>query len=140
MRLRPTQCVSWGERAPVALCREPTEAAAETKSFCPCHKTGENTGFSPVFFLHVLHGHLVHFGSDTWFSHLVLPVPNRSHPLQHPKRTRLRLFSHELGCVSLFLLVFGRKIFDIFFVHSADMVHKSKSLVIPLSRDVSFLT
>ena len=104
------------------------------------HKTGENTGFSTVFFLHVLHGHLVHFGSDTWFSHLVLPVPNRSHPLQHPKRTRLRLFSHELGCVSLFLLVFGRKIFDIFFVHSADMVHKSKSLVIPLSRDVSFLT
>ena len=104
------------------------------------HKTGENTGFSPVFFLHVLHGHLVHFGSDTWFSHLVLPVPNRFHPLQHPKRTRLRLFSHELGCVSLFLLVFGRKIFDIFFVHSADMVHKSKSLVIPLSRDVSFLT
>ena len=26
----PAQCVSWGERAPVALCREPTEAAAET--------------------------------------------------------------------------------------------------------------
>ena len=74
------------------------------------------------------------------FLPLVLFVPNRPHPLQHPKRTRLRLFSHELGCVSLFLLVFGRKIFDIFFVHSADMVHKSKSLVIPLSRDVSFLT
>ena len=74
------------------------------------------------------------------FLPLVLFVPNRPHPLQHPKRTRLRLFSHELGCVSLFLLVFGQKIFDIFFVHSADMVHKSKSLVIPLSRDVSFLT
>ena len=50
---------------------EPTEEAAETKSFCPCHKTGENTGFSPVFFLHVLHGFVVHFGSDTGFSHLV---------------------------------------------------------------------
>ena len=25
------------------------------KSFCPCQKTGENTGFSPVFFLHVLY-------------------------------------------------------------------------------------
>ena len=110
------------------------------KSFCPCQKTGENTGFSPVFFLHVLHGFGVHLGSDTGFSHLVLSVPNRSHPLQHPKRTRLRLFSHEIGCVSLFLLVFGHKIFDIFFVHSADMVHKPKSLVIPLSRDVSFLT
>ena len=41
------------------------------KSFCPCHKTGENTGFLPVFFLHVLHGFVVHFGSDTGFSHLV---------------------------------------------------------------------
>ena len=38
-RLRPAQCVSWGERAPVALCREPTEAVAETKSFCPCQKS-----------------------------------------------------------------------------------------------------
>ena len=47
------------------------EPAGETKSFCPCHKTGENTGFSPVFFLPVLHGNGVHSGSDTWFSHLV---------------------------------------------------------------------
>ena len=38
---------------------EPTEAAAETKSFYPCHKTGENTGFSPVSFFHVLHGYVV---------------------------------------------------------------------------------
>ena len=79
------------------------EAAAETKSFCPCHKTGENTGFSPVFFLHVLYGNGVHFGSDTWFSHPFAPVPNRCHPLKHPKRTRLQLFSPEIGCVSLFL-------------------------------------
>ena len=82
---------------------ESTEAAAETKSFCPCHKTGENTGFSPVFFLHVLYGNGVHFGSDTWFSHPFAPVPNRCHPLQHPKRTRLQLISPEIGCVSLFL-------------------------------------
>ena len=27
-----------GERAPVALCCEPTEPAGETKSFCPCQK------------------------------------------------------------------------------------------------------
>ena len=53
---------------------EPTEAAAETKSFCPCHKTGENTGFSPVFFLHVLHGYVVHFGSDFWFFHSSAPA------------------------------------------------------------------
>ena len=49
-------------------------------------------------------------------------------------------FRMNSGASLFFLLVFGRKIFDIFFVHSADMVHKSKSLVIPLSRDVSFLT
>ena len=41
------------------------------KSFCPCHKTGGNSGLLPVFFLHVLHGFVVHFGSDTGFSHLV---------------------------------------------------------------------
>ena len=35
------------------------------KSFCPCQKTGENTGFSPVSFFHVLHGYSVHFGSDS---------------------------------------------------------------------------
>ena len=62
-----------------------TPAGSRDKSFCPCHKTGGNSGFLPVFFLPVLHGNGVHFGSDTWFSHPVLPVPNRSHPLQHPK-------------------------------------------------------
>ena len=84
-----------GRWLPVALCRAGLG--------CPCHKTGENTGFSPVFFLHVLYGNGVHFGSDTWFSHPFAPVPNRCHPLKHPKRTRLQLFSPEIGCVSLFL-------------------------------------
>ena len=84
-----------GRWPPVALCRAGLG--------CPCHKTGENTGFSPVFFLHVLYGNGVHFGSDTWFSHPFAPVPNRCHPLKHPKRTRLQLFSPEIGCVSLFL-------------------------------------
>ena len=58
----------------MALCREPTEAAAETKSFCPCQKTGENTGVSPVFFFHVLHCYLVHFGSDFWFTYPSTPA------------------------------------------------------------------
>ena len=115
------RCVSWGECVPVARklrrrSRLPPrsvlgaphrgaapEAAAETKSFCPCHKTGGNSGFLLVFFLHVLYGNGVHFGSDTWFSHPFAPVPNRCHPLKHPKRTRLQLFSPEIGCVSLFL-------------------------------------
>ena len=91
------------------------EPAGETKSFCPCQKTGENTGFSPVFFFHVLHGFGVHFGSDSGFSHLVLSVPNRCHPLQHPKRARLRLFSPEIGCVSLFLSSFDLQNFRVGF-------------------------
>ena len=44
-RLRPAQCVSWGERAPVALCREPTEAAAETSPSAPATKPAETLGF-----------------------------------------------------------------------------------------------
>ena len=44
------------------------------KSFCPCQKTGENTGFSPVSFFHVLHCYLVHFGSDFWFPHPSVPA------------------------------------------------------------------
>ena len=87
------------------------------KSFCPCHRTGENTGFSPVFFLHVLHGYGVHSGSDTGFSHLVLPVLNRPHPLQHPKRTRFRPFWTILGAFPCFCPLLTRKIFWLFFVH-----------------------
>ena len=90
-------------------------AAGVTKSFCPCRKTGGNTGFSPVSFFHVLHGFGVHFGSDSGFSHLVLSVPNRCHPLQHPKRARLRLFSPEIGCVSLFLSSFDLQNFRVGF-------------------------
>ena len=56
-----------------------------------------------VYKRQVLYGNGVHFGSDTWFSHPFAPVPNRCHPLKHPKRTRLQLFSPEIGCVSLFL-------------------------------------
>ena len=85
-------------------------------------RTGENTGFSPVFFLHVLHGYGVHSGSDTGFSHLVLPVLNRPHPLQHPKRTRLRLFSPEIGCVSLFLSSFDLQNFQLCFCASCRIV------------------
>ena len=92
------------------------------KSFCPCHRTGENTGFSPVFFLHVLHGYGVHSGSDTGFSHLVLPVLNRPHPLQHPKRPRLRLVSPEIGCVSLFLSSFDLQNFQLCFCASCRIV------------------
>lgn len=79
-------------------------AAGVTKSFCPCRKTGGNTGFSPVSFFHVLHGYVVRVGLKSGFSHLVLSVPNRSHPLHHPKRTRLRLFGLCRVRFALFIL------------------------------------
>ena len=47
-----------------------------------------------------------------------------------PIRVRFPCFFPFLTC----------KIFRILFVHSADLVHRLKSLVIPLSRDVSFFT
>ena len=41
-------------------------------------------GFSPVSFLHVLHGYVVRVGLKSGFSHLVLSVPNRSQPFPSP--------------------------------------------------------
>ena len=76
-------------------------------------------GFSPVSFFHVLHGYVVHFGSNSGFFHPVLPVLNCSHPLQHPKRTRFRLFLAESGAFSSFLLFFWCKISALVFVHPA---------------------
>ena len=89
------------------------------KSFCPCHKPGGNTVFLPGFFLHVVHGNGVRFGSNSGFSHPVLPVLNRFHPLQHPKRTRFRPFRTISGAFFSFSLFFGRKIFGSVFVHPA---------------------
>ena len=118
-RLRPAQCVSWGERAPVALCRGPTEAAAETKSFCPCQKTGENTGFSPVSFFHVLHCYLVHFGSNFWLSAPSFTVP-RLHPSPAPKTHPVSPFSGLIpGAFRCFFPLLTCKIFGSVFVHPA---------------------
>ena len=113
------RCVSWGERAPVALYREPTEAAAETKSFCPCQKTGGNTAFLPVFFFHMLYGYGVHAGSDSGFSHPASSVSNRCHPLQHPKRTRFRPFGAFPGAFPCFCPLLTCKIFGLVFVQVA---------------------
>ena len=89
-------------------------AAGVTKSFCPCRKTGGNTGFSPVSFLHVLHGYVVRVGLKSGFSHLVFAVPNRPHPLQRPKRTRFRLFRALPGALRSFYPLLIREIPRIF--------------------------
>ncbi len=85
----------------------------------PLPKTGGNTAFLPVFFFHVLYGRSVHTGSDIRFLHPFAPACNRSHPLQHPKRTRFRLFLAESGAIFSFSLLSGRKIFALVFVHPA---------------------
>ena len=89
------------------------------KSFCPCHKPGGNTVFLPGFFLHVVHGNGVRFGSNSGFSHPVLPVLNRFHPLQHPKRTRFCPFWAFPGAFSRFPPFWTCKILGPAFVHSA---------------------
>ena len=110
------------------------------KSFCPCQKTGGNSGFLPVFFLHVLHGYSVHFGSDSRFSHPASSASNRCCPLQHPERTRFRLFRPKPGAFRHFCPLLTRKICGSVFVHCADMSHRLKPSVIPCRREVSFLT
>ena len=55
-----------------------------------------------------------------WFGFLVSPpVRTGCTPLQHPKRTRFRLFLAESGAFSSFLLFFWCKIFVLVFVHPA---------------------
>ena len=52
-------------------------------------------------------------------SHPASSVPNRCHPLQHPKRTRFRLFLAESGAFRCFCPLLTRKIFVLLFVHPA---------------------
>ena len=80
-----------GGLQPGGLRPGPTEPAGETKSFCPIAS----------------------------LSHPFSPVLNRSHPLQHPKRTRFRLFLAESGAFRCFCPLLTCKIFGSVFVHPA---------------------
>ena len=66
------------------------------------HRTGENTGFSPVFFLYVLHGYVVHWGSDFGFPHR----PHLLHPSPAPETHPVSPFSDDFGRVFSFFAVF----------------------------------
>ena len=90
------------------------------------------SGYGLVFRPYVASGAILSHPSSTVFY--------RRHPLQHLERTRLRLFSPVIGCVSLFFLFWTCKISEPVFVHSAAKRYRLKSLVIPVRREVSFLT
>ena len=133
---RPACGACRGGLQPGGLRPGPTEAAAETKSFCPCHKTGENTGFLPVSFFHVLHCYLVHFGSDFWFPHPSVPAA----PLPSTRNAPgFALFGPNRVRFSLFRCFLAAKFSPWFLCNLPHSVYKLKPSVIPCKREVSFL-
>ena len=107
------------------------------KSFCPCQKTGENTGFSPVSFFHVLHCYLVHFGSDFWFPHPSVPAAPLSSTQNAPGFAFFGLFRVRFRIFRRFV---GAKFSDWFLCILPHSVHRLNPSVIPCKREVSFLT
>ena len=81
-------------------------AAGVTKSFCPCRKTGGNTGFSPVSFLHELYGNGMHSapGFLAWF--LLFPTVLIPSTTQNAPGFA---FSGFAGCASFFLSSFDSR-------------------------------
>ena len=111
----------------------------------PATKPAETLGFSPVFFLHVLYGNGVHFGSDTWFSHPFAPVPNRCHPPQAPKtHPTSAIFRLKSGAFRCFLPSFDLQKFRAGFSQTSGLSSHSYTFILtrPCSRcydkDTSF--
>ena len=104
----------------------PTEPAGETSPSLHFHHVMEEPpSLSPLY--NVL-------------SHPPSSVSNRRYPLQHPERTRFRLFRPKPGAFRHFCPLSTCKICGSVFVHCADMSHRLKLSVIPCRREVSFLT
>ena len=119
----PAQCVSWGECVPVARklrrrSRLPPRSVLGAPHWGAAPEPAGET--SPSLHLHHAMEELPSLSLlYSVLSHPFSPVLNRSHPLQHPKRTRFRLFRAESGAFFSFLLFLGRKIFACSFVHPA---------------------
>ena len=73
-------------------------------------------------------------------SHPASSASNRCYPLQHPERTRFRLFLAFPGAFRCFCPFLTRKIFGPVFVHCADMSHRLKPSVMPCRRALPFPT
>ena len=100
-------------------------------------KTGENTGFSSVFFFHVLHCYLVHFGSDFWFPHPSVPAAPLSSTHNAPG---FAFFGPNRVRFSLFCCFLAAKFLPWFLCTLLHSVYKLKPSVMPCRREVSFLT
>ena len=103
----------------------------------PLPKTGENTGFSPVSFFHVLHGYVVHFGSDFGFPHPSAPAAPLSSTRNAPG---FAFFGPNRVRFALFRCFLAAKFSPWFLCILPHSVYKLKPSVIPCRRDVSFLT
>ena len=71
----------------------------------------------------------------SWFSHPASSVSNRCTPLQHPKRTRFRLFLAESGAFSFSRCFSGAKFLDWFLCILPYSDHRLKPSVIPCRRE-----
>ncbi len=136
----PAQCVSWGERAPVALCREPTEAAAETSPSAPATKPAKTLGFRRFSFCLCCMGMgfiLVRtLGFLIWF----YPFSTVSIPSSTQNAPGFALFGPNRVLFSLFRCFLAAKFLSWFFCTLLHSVYKLKPSVIPCKREVSFLT
>ena len=107
------------------------------ESFCPCQKTGENTGFSPVSFFHVLHGYVVQLGFRFWFS----PPSASAAPLSSTRNAPgFAFFWLNRVRFPLFCCFSGAKFSCWFLCILPHSGYKLKPSVIPCRREVSFLT
>ena len=107
------------------------------ESFCPCQKTGENTGFSPVSFFHVLHGYVVQLGFRFWFS----PPSASAAPLSSTQNAPgFAFFWLNRVRFSLFRCFSAAKFLSWFLCILSHSGYKLKPSVIPCRREVSFLT
>ena len=107
------------------------------KSFCPCQKTGGNSGFSPVFFLHVLYGSGVHVGSDFWFTYPSTPAAPLSSTQNAPGFAFFWLFRVRFP---LFCCFPAAKFLSWFLCILSHSGYKLKPSVMPCRREVSFFT
>ena len=101
------------------LTSTPKPRAEGSSPSAPAKKPAETLGFCRFSFCMCCMVMWCTLVRTLGFLPLVLFVPNRPHPLQHPKRTRFRLFRAFSRCAFLFSVVFGLQNFPAVFMYPA---------------------